>query len=221
MMDRDARLKAILNGLSQETQAIRVGMDRTHEREHSEPIYTTSSFVFPYAETMCDAFTNYSGLSIYARVDNPTVDGFCKRLAVLEGAESCVASASGMGAILSLVMAHCKLGDRILVSTGVFGATITLFQNYFAKLGILIELIPTTNLDAWEKALNTPAVLVGRSLPSARTCTQSRFVRLDCGVSGVQHLALCLVGCARRTSPPRTTPVSGVFSPISAPRLVG
>ena len=70
---------------------------------------------------MADAFMNNSGLSIYGRVDNPTVDGFCKRLAVMERAEACEATASGMGAILSTLMAHCQAGDRILMSTGVFG----------------------------------------------------------------------------------------------------
>ena len=133
MMDRDRRLKAMIAGLSEDTQAIRVGLDRTAEREHSEPIFTTSSFVFPDAETMADAFVNNSGLSIYARVDNPTIDGFCKRLAVLEGADACEATATGMGAVLSTLMAHCQSGDRVLMSTGVFGATLNLVKNYFVK----------------------------------------------------------------------------------------
>ena len=92
-MDRDKRLKSILPTLSGATQAIRTGLDRTPEREHSEPIFTTSSFVFPDAAIMADAFMNNSGLSIYGRVDNPTVDGFCKRLAVMERAEACEATA--------------------------------------------------------------------------------------------------------------------------------
>ena len=74
-MDRDQRLAALVSELSEETRAIRIGLDRTAEREHSEPIFTTSSFVFPDAATMADAFVNNSGLSVYARVDNPTVDG--------------------------------------------------------------------------------------------------------------------------------------------------
>ncbi len=168
-MDRDKRLKAISLGLSEETQAIRVGPDRTPEREHSEAIFTTSSFVFPDAATMADAFVNNSGLSIYARVDNPTVDGFCKRLAVLEGAEACEATATGMGAVLSTLMAHCQSGDRVLMSTGVFGATLNLVKNYFIKYGIELELVSPTDLRAWEEALSKPAKMAYCETPSNPT----------------------------------------------------
>ena len=168
-MDRDQRLAALVSELSEETRAIRIGLDRTTEREHSEPIFTTSSFVFPDAATMADAFVNNSGLSVYARVDNPTVDGFCRRLAVLEGAESCEAAASGMGAILSTLMAHCRAGDRVLISTGVFGATLNLVKNFFIKYGLEIELVSTTDLDAWEKALARPAKLAYCETPSNPT----------------------------------------------------
>ena len=168
-MDRDQRLAALVSELSEETRAIRIGLDRTAEREHSEPIFTTSSFVFPDAATMADAFVNNSGLSVYARVDNPTVDGFCRRLAVLEGAESCEAAASGMGAILSTLMAHCQAGDRVLISTGVFGATLNLVKNFFIKYGLEIELVSTTDLDAWEKALARPARLAYCETPSNPT----------------------------------------------------
>ena len=168
-MDRDQRLAALVSELSEETRAIRIGLDRTVEREHSEPIFTTSSFVFPDAATMADAFVNNSGLSVYARVDNPTVDGFCRRLAVLEGAESCEAAASGMGAILSTLMAHCQAGDRVLISTGVFGATLNLVKNFFIKYGLEIELVSTTDLDAWEKALARPAKLAYCETPSNPT----------------------------------------------------
>ena len=168
-MDRDQRLAALVSELSEETRAIRIGLDRTAEREHSEPIFTTSSFVFPDAATMADAFVNNSGLSVYARVDNPTVDGFCRRLAVLEGAESCEAAASGMGAILSTLMAHCQAGDRVLISTGVFGATLNLVKNFFIKYGLEIELVSTTDLDAWEKALERPARLAYCETPSNPT----------------------------------------------------
>ncbi len=168
-MDRDQRLAALVSELSEETRAIRIGLERTAEREHSEPIFTTSSFVFPDAATMADAFVNDSGLSVYARVDNPTVDGFCRRLAVLEGAESCEAAASGMGAILSTLMAHCQAGDRVLISTGVFGATLNLVKNFFIKYGLEIELVSTTDLDAWEKALARPARLAYCETPSNPT----------------------------------------------------
>jgi|TARA_B110000305_G_scaffold242214_1_gene321414 O-succinylhomoserine sulfhydrylase len=169
MMDRDRRLKSLIETLDPETQAIRVGMERTGEREHSEPIYPTSSFVFPDAEIMADAFINDSGLSIYARVDNPTVDGFCRRLAVMENAEACEAAATGMGAILALLMAHCQAGDRVLMSTGVFGATLTLLKKFFVKYGIELTLVQTTDMGAWEQALQTPAKLAYCETPSNPT----------------------------------------------------
>ena len=169
MMERDRRLKAILESLHPETQAIRTGSERSSEREHSEPLYATSSFVFPDAETMADAFVNDSGLSIYARVDNPTVDAFCQRLAALEQAQACEATASGMGAILATLMAHCEAGDRIVSSTGVFGATLTLFQKFFVKYGITLDLVDPTDLDAWAVALSQPARLAYCETPSNPT----------------------------------------------------
>jgi O-succinylhomoserine sulfhydrylase len=169
MMDRDQRLQSILAELSPETRAIRTGSTRSPEREHSEPMYATSSFVFADAKTMADAFVHESGLSIYARVDNPTVDVFCHRLAVLEGAEACEATASGMGAILATLMAHCQSGDRIVLSTGVFGATVTLFQKFFVKYGLTVDLVDPTDLDAWQVALERPARLAYCETPANPT----------------------------------------------------
>jgi len=169
MMDRDYRLKKIISGLQIDTQAIRAGSDRSPAREHSEPLYATSSFVFSDAETMADAFINESGLSIYGRVDNPTVDVFCKRLAILEGGEACEAASSGMGAILATMMAHCQSGDRVVMSCGVFGATMTLFQKFFVKYGITLDLVTPTNLDEWEAALSVPAKIAYCETPSNPT----------------------------------------------------
>ena len=168
-MKRDDRLNALLQDMALETQAVRMGIHRTAEREHAEPIFMTSSFVFPDAATMADAFVNNSGLSIYGRIDNPTIDSFCERLAAMEGAEACEAAATGMGAILSTVLAHCQAGDRILCSTGVFGPTLQLFQKYLQKFNMQIELVPTTRLEVWESALKTPARLAYVETPSNPT----------------------------------------------------
>ena len=168
-MTRDERLNALLQDMARETQAVRMGIHRTAEREHAEPIFMTSSFVFPDAATMADAFVNNSGLSIYGRIDNPTIDSFCERLAAMEGGEACEAAATGMGAILSTVLAHCQAGDRILCSTGVFGATLQLFQKYLQKFGVAIELVSATRLEAWESALKTPARLAYVETPSNPT----------------------------------------------------
>lgn len=169
MMDRDQRLDALLRACRPETVAIRGGSNRTPEREHSDPLFLTSSFVFPDAATMADAFINDTGLSIYGRVDNPTLDVFCRRLALLEGGEACEATASGMGAILATMMAHCQAGDRVVMSTGVFGATLTLLKKFFVKYGIDLELVRTTDLSAWERALSTPCRLAYCETPSNPT----------------------------------------------------
>lgn len=166
MMDRDRRLAEVLAAMDLQTQAIRSGSVRSAEREHSEPMYATSSFVFPDAAVMADAFMNDSGLSIYGRVDNPTVDVFCRRLAALEGGEACEATASGMGAILATLMAHCQAGDRVVMSSGVFGATLTLLKKFFVKYGIELSLVNPTDLDAWAAALATPARLAYCETPS-------------------------------------------------------
>ncbi len=166
MMDRDRRLQALLSEMDLQTQAIRSGSERSPEREHSEPIFATSSFVFPDAAVMADAFINDSGLSIYGRVDNPTVDVFCRRLAALEGGEACEATASGMGAVLATLMAHCQAGDRVVMSSGVFGATLTLMKKFFIKYGIHLDLVNPTDLDAWSRALKTPAKLAYCETPS-------------------------------------------------------
>jgi len=168
-MNRDDRLNALLADLALETRAVRTGIHRTAEREHAEPIFMTSSFVFPDAATMADAFVNNSGLSIYGRIDNPTIDSFCERLATLEGGEACEAAATGMGAILSTVLAHCQAGDRILCSTGVFGATVQLFTKYLQKFGVTIEMVAATDLSAWESALASPARLAYVETPSNPT----------------------------------------------------
>ena len=168
MMDRDKRLKSILPTLSGATQAIRTGLDRTPEREHSEPIFTTSSFVFPDAAIMADAFMNNSGLSIYGRVDNPTVDGFCNRLAVMERAEACRGDRVRHGRNTVDVDGTLPR-DRILVSTGVFGATLNLVENFFGKYGLEVELLPPTDISAWERALSRPAKLAYCETPSNPT----------------------------------------------------
>jgi O-succinylhomoserine sulfhydrylase len=166
MMERDRRLQEVISDLQIETQAIRAGSERSPAREHSEPLYATSSFVFADAASMADAFINENGQSIYGRVDNPTVDVFCRRLATLEGGEACEAAASGMGAILATMMAHCQAGDRVVMSCGVFGATLTLLKKFFVKYGVTLDLVRPTDLDAWAAALSTPAKLAYCETPS-------------------------------------------------------
>src|SRR5712675_2231208 len=115
--------------LKPETLAIHAGILRSQFNEHTEALYLTSSFVFDNAAQAAARFSNKEPGYIYSRFTNPTVTMLQDRLAALEGAESCIATASGMSAILSCVMGLLKSGDHIVASNGIFGATVQLFSN--------------------------------------------------------------------------------------------
>jgi O-succinylhomoserine sulfhydrylase len=144
------------------TLAIRAGHSRTHEGEHSEPIYPTSSFVFANAADAAAHFVEGATGNIYSRFTNPTVRCFEERLAALEGGDSCVAIASGMGAILATCMALLKSGDHLICSDSVFGSTITLLNRYMAKFGVATTYVRPDDQAAWSRAFrpNTRMVLV-------------------------------------------------------------
>jgi O-succinylhomoserine sulfhydrylase len=136
-----------------ETQAIRAGQRRTHEDEHSLPIFATSSYVFKNAEEAALRFTGQKPGNIYSRFTNPTVNAFQERLAYMEGGERCLAFASGMAAILAVGMGLLKSGDHVVCSRGVFGNTVLLFQNYFSKFGVETDFVDLIDTAAWEAAI--------------------------------------------------------------------
>jgi len=136
-----------------DTRAVRAGQARTAEGEHSEPIFTTSSFVFDSAEQAAARFSGAEPGNLYSRFTNPTVNTFERRLAALEGGECCVAAASGMAAILSTCLALLQNGDHIVASNGIFGSTSVLFTNYLSRSGIETTYVSLTDQAAWEKAL--------------------------------------------------------------------
>ena len=136
------------------TRAIRSGRRATAEGEHCEPIFTTSSFVFDSAAEAADRFSGRRPGNIYSRFTNPTVNAFERRLADLEGGEACVATASGMAAIVATCMALLEAGDRVLVANGVFGSTTVLFENHLARFGIETTPLPLTDIAAWEAAID-------------------------------------------------------------------
>ncbi|OQW71792.1 MAG: O-succinylhomoserine sulfhydrylase [Proteobacteria bacterium ST_bin11] len=138
---------------AQETQAIRTGHKRTHEDEHSIPIFATSSYVFKSAEEAALRFTGKQPGNIYSRFTNPTVSAFQERLAYLENGERCLAFASGMAAILAVGMALLKAGDHVVCSRSVFGNTVLIFQNYFGKFGVEADFVSLTEPAAWEAAI--------------------------------------------------------------------
>jgi len=151
--DWDAgRLDSDLEGAAFETLAVRAGQQRSPEGEHGEALFLTSSYVF---RTAADAAARFAGEvpgNVYSRYTNPTVRTFETRIAALEGAEQAVATASGMSAILAMVMSLCSAGDHVLVSRSVFGSTISLFEKYFKRFGIEVDYPPLADLDAWRTA---------------------------------------------------------------------
>jgi O-succinylhomoserine sulfhydrylase len=136
-----------------ETLAVRSGHVRTAEGEHSEAIFPTSSFVFGSAAEAAARFGGTQPGNIYARFTNPTVRYFQERLAALEGAESCVATSSGMSAILAVMLGLLKSGDHVVCSRSVFGTTTLLLQNIIGKFGVTFSFVELTDMAAWEAAL--------------------------------------------------------------------
>src|SRR5688572_24994088 len=148
------------------TQGVRAGTARSDFREHSEALFLTSSFVFENAAQAADGFIGGSGDFVYSRFTNPTVSMFQDRLAALEGAEACVATASGMSAILSTAMALLKSGDHIVCSNAVFGATVQLFGNYLARFGVQTSFVAPTEIDDWQRAVRPGTRLFFLETPS-------------------------------------------------------
>jgi O-succinylhomoserine sulfhydrylase len=148
------------------TLAIRSGHHRTPEGEHSEPIFPTSSFVFGSAAEAAARFSGEDPGNIYARFTNPTVRNFEQRLAVLEGGERCVATASGMSAILATCMGLLQAGDHILSSRSLFGSTAILFEKYLSRFGIETSFVGINDLSAWEAAIRPTTKLLFLETPS-------------------------------------------------------
>lgn len=149
-----------------DTRAVRAGQHRTSEGEHSEPIFLTSSYVFPSAAEAAARFSGEKPGNIYSRFTNPTVRAFEERLASLEGGETCIATASGMVAILSTALALLKAGDHVVCSRNVFGPTVLLFNNYLGRFGVETTFVPLIDLAAWERAIKPNTKLLFIETPS-------------------------------------------------------
>lgn len=148
------------------TQAVRAGHTRTAEGEQSEAIFPTSSYVFDSAAQAAARFKGDEPGNIYSRFTNPTVRTFEQRLAAMEGGESCVATSSGMVAILATCLALLKTGDHIVASKGIFGTTTLLFSNFLGKFGVDTTSVPLTDLAAWENAIRSETRMLFLETPS-------------------------------------------------------
>ena len=148
------------------TLGIRTGHDRTPEGEHCEPIFVTSSYVFANAAEAAARFAGDAPGNIYSRFTNPTVKVFESRLAALEGGDCCVATASGMSAILSMCLGLLKSGDHILSSRSIFGSTTMLFNRYLSRFGIETSYVELDRLDDWQGAIRDTTRLLFLETPS-------------------------------------------------------
>lgn len=166
----DDELASILNAAQIDTQAIRGGFARSGEGEHAEPIYTTSSYVFPSAAEAAARFGGDSEGNVYSRYTNPTVRTFEQRMALLEGAEQAVATSSGMAAILCTCMALLKAGDHVVCSRSVFGTTTVLLTKFFAKFGVTSDFVAPTDITQWQAAIRPETALLFLESPSNPLC---------------------------------------------------
>jgi O-succinylhomoserine sulfhydrylase len=135
-----------------DTLAVRTGTQRSPFGEHSEALFLTSSFVFENAAQAAERFLPNSTGFTYSRFSNPTVSMFQDRLAALEGAEACLATSSGMSAILACCLGVLKAGDHIVSSHSIFGATVQLFSTLLARFGVTTSYVSATDPAAWERA---------------------------------------------------------------------
>jgi O-succinylhomoserine sulfhydrylase len=154
-----------LMGCALDTLGARAGSHRSPERENSEPVHLTSSFCFDTAAQAAAVFAGEVAGNIYSRFTNPTVKAFEERLAALEGGEACIATASGMSAILTLVMSVLKAGDHIVSSRSVFGTTTGLLQ-FLSRFGISTSFVDPTETAAWEAAMTPATRLLFLETPS-------------------------------------------------------
>ncbi|MDG0970873.1 MAG: O-succinylhomoserine sulfhydrylase [Porticoccaceae bacterium] len=149
-----------------DTKAIRGAYQRTHENEHSEAMFLTSSYVFENAAMAAKHFNNDLQGNVYSRYTNPTVRSFEQRLAAMEEGEQCVATASGMAATLSVIMALLKSGDHVICSQDVFGSTRVMMNKYIVKFGVDVTYVPLADLTAWADAIQPNTKMMFCETPS-------------------------------------------------------
>ncbi|MBX7094945.1 MAG: PLP-dependent transferase [Flavobacteriales bacterium] len=148
------------------TSAVRIQTEKSPAKEHSVPLYLTSSFVFDDAEEMRAAFADEIERPIYSRFSNPNVDEFTEKMRILEGAESGFSTASGMAAVFATFGALLKSGDRILSCRSIFGATHTLFSKIFPKWNIETDYVDIDDYANWDKQVKPGTKMVYVETPT-------------------------------------------------------
>ena len=149
-----------------DTLAVRGGLNRSQFDETAEALYLTSGYVYSSAQEAADSFSGDLDRFVYSRYGNPTVTMLQKRMALLEGAESCRMTASGMAAVFATMASLLKSGDRVVASRALFGACHAILTQILPQWGIETELVDGTDMTAWEDALSRPAQMVFVETPS-------------------------------------------------------
>ena len=184
-----------LSKLAPESVAVRAGTRRSQEyHEHSEALYLTSSFCFNSAEEAEQGFANAETGFIYSRFTNPTVSMFQDRLAALEGGEACIATASGMAAIMTTAMAHLKAGDHVVCSRSVFGATIQLFGSILGRFGITTSYVDLSDNKAWQSAVQPNTRMFYLETPS-NPMTEIADIRAIAKIANKANALLVVDNC--------------------------
>ncbi len=153
-------------GWSLETKLVRGATLRSQFGETNEAIFTTSGYVYESAEEAEASFNGTKERFVYSRFKNPTVEMFEKRLALIEGAEDCRATASGMAAVFASLACQLSAGDRLVAARAIFGSCQYICGDLLPRFGIKTEFVDGRDLDAWKKALSTPAKTVFLESPS-------------------------------------------------------
>ncbi len=135
-----------------DTRAVRAGTRRSAFNEHAEALFLTSSFTFSSAAEAAERFASTGTGFVYSRFSNPTVAMFQDRLAALEDAEACIATSSGMSAILTACLGLLNAGDHVVASQSLFGATLQLFNTILSRFGVETSYVPATDPAAWARA---------------------------------------------------------------------
>lgn len=180
--------------LHRDTLAVREGLHATHYGENSEALFLTSSFCHPDAATAARRFAGEEEGYVYSRFSNPTTTMMERRLAALEGTEACIATSSGMAAILLLCMGLLKAGDHVICSRSVFGSTIKLLQGEFGKFGVLTSFVSQTEVGEWKAALQpTTKLLIAESPtnPLTEVCDIAALAEIAHGAGALLAVDNC------------------------------
>ena len=186
--------KPLPENLHIDTLAVRAAVDRSQYGENSEALYLTSGFVQPDAQTAARRFSGEEEGYTYGRVGNPTVSSFEMRLAALEGAQACIATSTGMSAILLMCLGLLKSGDHVICSHSVFGATIKLIGSEFAKFGVQTSFVSQTDVAQWQAAMQPNTRLLFAETPT-NPLTQVCDIRALADVAHAGNALLVVDNC--------------------------